>query len=250
MSNAVERLHEVLATVSSGDPELARAYNNAGLEYRDAGETAKAAECFSKALSNLEGSEESPLLAAVLNNSGLAMFDAGNVKEASGFIERAFEMRRRVLDPDDPELGSSYVNMGFVRHLRMEIGKAEECYAEASRLLGDVESRETAALYDDIGVIRGEKGDMRGALESYLKALSILEHVLPPGHSDFARSFNNVGYAYLELGDRENALVYLRKARDAADALPSGNPLVRTIDANLKRAEKSGRGLFGFLRKS
>ena len=249
MPDAVRHLDEVLATVSSDDPELARAYNNAGLEYRDAGDTAKAAECFSKALSILEGSEESPLLAAVLNNTGLAMFDSGKAKEASGYIERAFEMRRRILSPDDPELGSSYVNMGFVHHLRKDIGKAEECYAEASRLLGDVESRETAALYDDIGVIRGEKGDMKGALESYLKALSILEHVLPPGHTDFARSYNNVGYAYLELGDRENALVYLRRAKDVAGSLPSGNPLVRVIDANLKRAEKSGRGLLGFLKR-
>ena len=50
------------------------------------------------------------------------------------------------------------------------------------------------------------------SLYYYMKVLAIQEKVLPENHPDIATSYNNVGYAYGELGDHKKELEYKLKA--------------------------------------
>ena len=89
------------------------------------------------------------------------------------WIDKALEIREKVLDSLHPDLAQSYNNIGGVY---FDQGKYEE------------------------------------ALKLYYKALEIAEKVLDPLHPELATIYGNIGFAYKGMKNYEKALEYLEKA--------------------------------------
>ena len=75
------------------------------------------------------------------------------------------------------------------------------------------------------------------SLYYYMKVLAIQEKVLPENHPDIATSYNNVGYAYGELGDHKKELEYKLKAvAIQKKVLPENHPDIATSYNNVGSA--------------
>ena len=87
------------------------------------------------------------------------------------------------------------------------------------------DSKNLAAIYNNVGLTYGTLGDQQKALEYKLKALAILEQILPEDHPDLAVSYNNVGITYGDLGEYQKALEYKLKALEIQKRiLPENHP--------------------------
>ena len=81
---------------------------------------------------------------------------------------------------------------------------AEELYGK--------EHKNTAASYNEIGLVFNSQGDYDNALEYFIKVSEIFEKVLGPEHPDTATSYNNIAGVYYAQGDYGKALEYYFKA--------------------------------------
>ena len=79
-------------------------------------------------------------------------------------------------------------------------------------------SYDNPLAHNNIGAIYLEKGNIRGAIEEFEKAIKI--------NPKFIRAYNNLGLAYDKLGDKEKAIYFLKKAIEI-------NPNLATIYYNL-----------------
>ena len=85
-----------------------------------------------------------------------------------------------------------------------QISIAEEMYGK--------EDKNTAASYNEIGLVYDRQGDYGKALEYHFKALAIKEKVLGTEHPSTATSYNNIGAIYKAQSDYGKALEYYQKA--------------------------------------
>ena len=96
-----------------------------------------------------------------------------------------------------------------------DYGKALEYYqkdlAISEEVLG-LGHPDTAATYNNIGLIYWAMGDYVTALEYYQKALGVFEEVLGLVHPSTAATYNNIGSVYQTMGDYGKALEYHQKA--------------------------------------
>ena len=74
------------------------------------------------------------------------------------------------------------------------------------------ESEDTAAAYNNIGLVYKSQGDYPQALDYYFKALAVFEHVFGTDHPSTATSYNNIGLVYYNQGDYPQALDCFFKA--------------------------------------
>ena len=74
----------------------------------------------------------------------------------------------------------------------------------------------TGAGFKDCNLaIKESKGDLDKALEYYNKSLNIRIKLFGENHPDVASTYDNIGLLYKDgLNDKENAKLYLTKARD------------------------------------
>ena len=80
--------------------------------------------------------------------------------------------------------------------------------------LDDKEGEEAGSVYDNIGYVYKNNGNLDKALEYYEKAIAISENILGKEHPSTALSYNNIGLVYHSKGDYDKALEYYEKAKD------------------------------------
>ena len=85
-----------------------------------------------------------------------------------------------------------------------QIPLAEELYGK--------EHENTAASYNNIGVVYVKQGNYPKALEYHGKVVAIFEKVLGKDHPSTATSYNNIGMVYKKQGNYPKALEYYGKA--------------------------------------
>ncbi|MBI1730461.1 tetratricopeptide repeat protein [Candidatus Acetothermia bacterium] len=88
--------------------------------------------------------------------------------------------------------------------------KAEEMY-QANNMKDELIK---AHLFNDMGVLKSELGDVRGSLEYKEQALRIRLNALGQNHADTAMALSNVGLTYGRLGDHKKELDFEAKALD------------------------------------
>lgn len=87
------------------------------------------------------------------------------------------------------------------------------------------ESRHTAAILSNLGVVYDELGRWRESVEASTEGLEIRKRILPPGHPDLARSYNTLGNGTLGLGRDEDARKWFELGAQAfEDAYGSLHP--------------------------
>ena len=159
----------------------------------------------------------------------------------------------------DPKQSESHYNYGVLLIQEKKYREAQEAfrkalaanprYAEAHNNLGDLLQREgklAEAMSEfekavegkpdfpqahfNLGRLLVNQGKYKNAIEEFLKTLSTNDEQAKPTY------FYAVGTAYARVGDRDNAIRYLRQARDQAATLQQTR-LLDNIDRDLRTLE-------------
>jgi len=199
-------------------PQNAWAYNNLGTVYLVRGRDAQAREMFEHSVAIR------PLYGA-LSNLGTLYFREGKLARAATMYEKALVIR-----------GSDFRvwgNLGTAYHFSDQNAKAKEAFAQAVKVAEQqrkVNPRDTRLLIDLAGYygMLGEREKGLGVLELVLKA--------PPTDAD---SMAAIGQSFEDLGERERAIEWIRKALRAGFSVASleEGPALRDLrsDARFKK---------------
>jgi tetratricopeptide (TPR) repeat protein len=126
-----------------------------------------------------------------------ALLARGRHREAQPLLEKALEVRRKVLGEEYPRTASSYNNLAFNLHGQGKYAPAEKGFRKAldvfRKVLGE-EHPETGASYGNLSVSLNAQGKYAAAEDSARKALAIRRKVLGEEHPLTAQSLSNLGF--------------------------------------------------------
>ncbi len=172
------------------DPGLALAHSNLIILYGKTNQPEKAEENYREAI------RLNPNLAEAHYNYGVLLMGQGKMAEA----EQAF---RRALQAN-PVYAEAYNNLGVVLERQGKLEEALQCFEKA------VERRPDYRLaHFHIGRILANRKDYAGAIEHFKKTLTPEDDYTPTYLYALAAT-------YARAGDKQDALTYGRRARDAA----------------------------------
>ena len=167
--------------------ELAEAYNNRGVAYKDKGEFDAAIQDYNKAI------DLNPENAEAYNNRGVAYKGKGEFDAAIQDYNKAIDL--------NPENAKAYNNRGVAYKDKGEFDAAIQDYTTAIDL-----NPEHANAYTNRGVAYGNKGEIDAAIQDFNKAID-----LNPEH---ANAYTNRGVAYGNKGEFDAAIQDFNKAID------------------------------------
>ena len=115
--------------------------------------------------------------------------------QAQPLLEKALEIRRRLLTDDHPDVAQSYGGLAGNLQLQGKYARAQPNYEKAlkirRRLLTD-DHPDTAQSYDHLAVNLGAQGKHAPAQPLYEIALEIRHRLLTDDHPETARSYNHL----------------------------------------------------------
>jgi tetratricopeptide (TPR) repeat protein len=150
-----------------------------------------------------------------LNQQANQLIDQGKYQEAIPIAERALEVAKRTLGPEQPETVEALNNLGFVFKMIGAYAKAEPLYQEALRILQKVlgpEHPDTATSLNNLAELYQAMGEYAKAEALLQEALRIQQKVLGPEHPDTATSLNNLAELYQAMGEYAKAEALLQEA--------------------------------------
>jgi tetratricopeptide (TPR) repeat protein len=196
------------------DPKLLRAHVNLIRLYALLGEPEKAAEHYRAAVA------VDPSAAEAHYNHGVLLTGRGKPEEAREAFRRALE-----LNPAYAEAHNNYA------YLLMTSGRLEEA---ARHYRSALESKPDHRMaHFNLGRILIQQGRVPEAIEHFHKTLG-------PEDEETARCMYALGAAYARAGNREEALRYMREARQKA-AARGQDELQRSIERDLRALEQAPR---------
>ena len=223
-----------LQALAESDPQHGDAWLMLGREWIRGGEVQRGVdEALVRAQLAFTRSGDQRGLADTAHALGVGYERLGQVDEARAQFERAAEARIALGEP--VAAASSLRNVAWIEAIRGDFAKADASLDLAAKTLGDhgdVAAR--AALANDRGLIAEERGDFRAALPSFREALALRESL--GDAAAVAESLGNVGFAYGQIGEFDNAAVYLARAGDEYQRLDDASGRIR-IDQSLALVE-------------
>jgi tetratricopeptide (TPR) repeat protein/DNA-binding CsgD family transcriptional regulator len=159
------------------------------------------------------------LIAKANNEAGIAYFNLGLLEQAALHISKFMEYAQE--HNLSKEMSEALINISAVRLQLKQFEKAEKILLEALKvsLQRVAETNDSipkfalATIYNNLGVVSKEKGDIKGAENYYLQGIYTIQDIHSQ-HYNLANLYNNLGMIYIISGDYEQALVALEKALD------------------------------------
>ncbi len=158
-----------------------------------------------RAAERIEGkfAKQPEVEASIRDTMGWTYMDLGLYPEARKQLERALELRRRVLGPEDAKTLKSITGLGRVAYLQGKYAEAEVLESQAleaqRRVLGP-EHPDTLESINNLAVVYDDEGKFAQAEALDLQILEIRKRVLGPEHPDTLRSIGNLGVDYARDG--------------------------------------------------
>ena len=133
--------------------------------------------------------------AFTMNVQAVALYSQGKYALAQPMLEKALEIRRRLLTDDHPDTARGYNNLAHNLQAQGKYGQAESLFEKAleisRRLLTD-DHPDTASSFDDLASNLRAQGKYAQAQSLCEKALEIHRRLLTDDHPDTARSYNDL----------------------------------------------------------
>jgi tetratricopeptide (TPR) repeat protein len=174
------------------DPKGVQAYINLIQLYARNGEDDKAIQAYHEAVAL------NPNRADCYYNYGVLMFKLRKFAEAEQAMKKAIVI--------NPFFAEAQDNLGYLYAMR---GHFDEALSEYRKALGERPDFRLARFH--IGQIYVNQGKYKEAIQEFKK-------ILTPTDASTPGYLYALGATYARAGDRQNALVYMRKARDEAAA--------------------------------
>ncbi|MEM9594654.1 MAG: serine/threonine-protein kinase [Acidobacteriota bacterium] len=177
----------------------------------------EAAERFAEALDGLESSPTAdPLdLARTLANVGVFEIRRGDAESAERYLQRALELRTRLLDPRHPDLSTNVVNLGAALTALERWDEAEELLRDAlDRIRGilDEDHPRVADSRQNLAALLSLRGRFDEAEPLYRAALASHHRRLGEGHPDVALVSSNLADLLERGGELDEAEALRRRA--------------------------------------
>ena len=203
LREAAEEHEKALAT----DPKLVQAHVNLIRLYAELGQPGRAEEHYRQALA------VDPNLAELHHNLGVLLIGQGRNAEAMDAFRKAVEL--------NPAYADAQNNLAYLLMTSGRLDEAAEHYRKA------LESRPPyRAARFNLARILVQQGRIREAIEH-------LEQTLLPEDAETPRCTYALGAAWARLGNREEAVKYMREARWRATTLGQ-TELLASIDRDLR----------------
>jgi tetratricopeptide (TPR) repeat protein len=147
--------------------------------------------------------------ADVTNALGVGYQNLGDLAGAARQFETAARARQAI--GDERGQAVSLRNLASIQATQGDIKNAETSLAEARKILEPLGDKTAMAdLVNDVGVFEEERGEYRRALDAYREALGYRQ--AESNQRSIGESQINVGFAYYQLGEFDNAQTYLQQA--------------------------------------
>jgi tetratricopeptide (TPR) repeat protein len=153
--------------------------------------------------------DDARMQANVTHALAIGYQNLGQLDIAARTFEQAIAARKAI--GDTRGVAVSLRNLSTVRAVQGDVKGAQSALDDARALLEPLgDSMALADLANDEGVLKEERGDYRGALDSYRSALTMYQTL---GNArQVGASLINVGFAYYQVGEFDNAEVYWNQA--------------------------------------
>ena len=137
----------------------------------------------------------------------------GEYAKALEYYQTALNIREKALDPEHPEVATSYFNIAGAFWNQGAYSQALKFFQKSltirEKVLGP-EHPVVASTYSCIGLTLYKQGELDKALEWLLKAENIMEKNVTP---ELIQLYDNIGVIYREKGNFSKAGEYQKKAR-------------------------------------
>jgi tetratricopeptide (TPR) repeat protein len=162
--------------------------------------------------------------AEIANAFGVGYRNLGRMAEAAEEYETAIRARHALGDARGEAVSRRNLAVALAYLGRHDDARAALVQARALlEPLGDAAA--LADVANDAGVLAEERGDFREALERYREALGFRQ--TQGDQRMIGESLINVGFAYAQVGEFDNALVYWRQANQTYAAIDDASGSVR-----------------------
>jgi tetratricopeptide (TPR) repeat protein len=185
----------------------------------------RAEELYKILLETVDRSDEKEI-ALIYEKLATIKFNNGSYDEAYFFLEKTYQIQKRILPSNDYNLISLYNMMGVSNSKMGKFQKALFYYQKALEIEEEIlpfDHQDLAVTYDNIGLVNQKLGNYLTALSYHKKALQINEKVLSPNDRDLSINYNNIGGVYHSMGDYPNALLFRQKALQIDELVLSPN---------------------------
>jgi eukaryotic-like serine/threonine-protein kinase len=158
-----------------------------------------------RAAERIEGrfAKQPEVEAAIRNTIGQTYTDLGLYPEARKQLERALDLRRRVLGAKHPDTLMTMANLAKVYEDEGKYAQAEALDSQTleirRRVLGP-EHPDTLKSMNNLALVYWNEGKYAQAEASHSQTLEIERRVLGPEHPDTLKSMNNLALVYLNEG--------------------------------------------------
>lgn len=157
--------------------------------------------------------------------------------EAFPLVERALEIRERVLGPDHLEVAAAVNSLAVLYWRKGDFANAERLYQRARTVYEkslEPEHPYIASSLGGLALVYDNKGDFAKAEPLFQQALSIWEKALGPEHANVSRVLNSLARLYRDTGAYAKAeRLYQRDVAAKEKALGPENPNVARALNNL-----------------
>jgi tetratricopeptide (TPR) repeat protein len=203
-------IQQHLAAINS-DPNNVQSYINLIQLYARVGENDKAVEAYQKAV------QLNPNRADCYYNYGVLMFDLRKYSDSEQAMRKALQI--------NPYYAEAHDNLGYLLAMQGHFDEALEEYRKAVS-----ERPDFRLAHFHIGQIFANQG-------KYPEAIRQFQEILTPNDASTPGYLYALGATYARAGDRQNALLYMRKARDEAAARKQ-EQLLTSIQRDIESLER------------
>ncbi len=151
---------------------------------------------------------------------------SGKLREAFAQIQRALEVREKVLGQDDVEVATTLDTVAFFYY---SMGDYARCESLLKRAL-DIKEKKLEASHPDIaqtlnsfGLVLSDKGDYTKAVTFYQRALQIREKSLGANHPGVATTLNGLATLYIDTADYTKSESLLLRALEIYEKIYGPN---------------------------
>lgn len=207
-------------------PSLARTLNNLGGVYLGRGFDERAKAAYEQAINIQTQTGAGVPLSTTLTNLGVLYDEIGEYPKALAHLQRAYEIRKEKLLPNDPLRLTSIDNLINLMVKQQDFSTAEKLLLDTKQDLerkygGD--SPFVAEILDRFAMLSMARENGNLALAYFLQALQIRENSLGAQSEQLAANLYNLGKLENLLGKTEQARIHLNWGLDIYDQQQMGN---------------------------
>ena len=138
----------------------------------------------------------------------LELYRAGKYDEALPLVERALEIRKKLLGPEHHDVAAAILGLATLYRDKGEYAKAEPLYRQGLDILEKAlgpDHPDVARAINNLAIHYWHKGDYASAESLCQRALVVWEKTLGPDHPEAALTLNNLAITYYKKGQYEKA---------------------------------------------